>query len=343
MIVEKRTSTPALYKGWIRLGKEIVMKAFFAKALCLAMVMISSGMFASGATYAQESIQSSLIAFVSDLDGDYEIYTVQLDGENRRQITFNDDFDSEPVWSPDGREIAFASTREGHLDIYLMSSDGSNQRAITSEINGRSPAWSTQGDRIAFSVPNPYDIYVIKRDGTNLINITATVDAPAFSPFWSRDDSTVYFAAVLGQFDRDINAFNLCWIDLADSDLQPTCADQVFPRQMSISPSGDQLLQVVQFTGGPGGSVIAVSDLRGENLTLLTSLETEYADYPAWSPDGAFIVALYEGIEQPFALSVLTSDGDFVYAVLEATDEEQIESPSWQPILIHQQPLGNDS
>jgi Tol biopolymer transport system component len=46
------------------------------------------------------SPDGSQIAFVSDHDGDYEIYIMNADGTNVRQVTFNDVNDSQPVWMP---------------------------------------------------------------------------------------------------------------------------------------------------------------------------------------------------------------------------------------------------
>jgi len=281
---------------------------------------------------AQSIDETGLIAFASNQDGDYEIFSVQVDGQDRRQLTTNDIFDSEPSWSPDGLEIAFSSGRGGLPDIHVMHFDGSNQSALTHGMEARSPVWSNAGDRIAFSAGSSvYDIYIIDRDGTNLINVTANVDAAAFLPFWSSDDATLYFAAVIGILDRDVNTYNLCSIALNDPNLTMICSIQINPRQLSISPVGNQVLQVIQFTGGFDGSAIAISNINGSSLELLTDINAEFVDHPDWSPDGSHIVALYESSNQPLGLSILTNEGVFVYSILEI-QAEQITSPRWQPV-----------
>ena len=67
------------------------------------------------------------IAFVSDRDGDYEIFVMNADGTGVTQLTYNDDWDESPAWSPNGKQIAFGSDRYGGLfEIFVMNADGSN-------------------------------------------------------------------------------------------------------------------------------------------------------------------------------------------------------------------------
>ncbi len=66
------------------------------------------------------------IVFVSDRDGNAEIYSCNPDGSNISRLTNNAAMDDEPAWSPDGSHIAFVSDRTGHREIYIMNADGSN-------------------------------------------------------------------------------------------------------------------------------------------------------------------------------------------------------------------------
>src|SRR5512132_3993105 len=68
--------------------------------------------------YPSYSPDGTQIAFRGDLDlaepsGDEEIYVMDADGTNVRQLTSNGDFDSAPSWSPDGTEIAFEKAAAG--------------------------------------------------------------------------------------------------------------------------------------------------------------------------------------------------------------------------------------
>ena len=90
------------------------------------------------------SFATSKIAFVSDRDGNREIYVMDADGPNQVRLTNNARFDSAPSWSPDGSKIAFYQSREeGNFEIYVMDADGSNQVRLTnSRSRDRHPSWS---------------------------------------------------------------------------------------------------------------------------------------------------------------------------------------------------------
>lgn len=72
------------------------------------------------------SPDGSKILFVSDRDGNREIYSMNNDGSAQTRITFNEVSDWDPAWSGDGSKIFFATENgEGALDIYKANVDGS--------------------------------------------------------------------------------------------------------------------------------------------------------------------------------------------------------------------------
>ena len=83
------------------------------------------------------------IAFVSDRDGNVEIYVMDADGSNLTNLTNNPAYDWLPVWSPDGSRIAFVSDRDGNWEIYVVDADGSNLTNLTNNpADDLLPAWS---------------------------------------------------------------------------------------------------------------------------------------------------------------------------------------------------------
>jgi len=91
------------------------------------------------------------IAFTSNRDGDYEIYTVRPNGKGLTRITDSPGNDAHPAWSPDGEWIVFASNRTGFKDetggmsdgeIFVMRGDGSDLRQLTENaFEDGTPAW----------------------------------------------------------------------------------------------------------------------------------------------------------------------------------------------------------
>ncbi|MCE7986658.1 MAG: hypothetical protein DYG89_36255 [Caldilinea sp. CFX5] len=73
------------------------------------------------------------IVFVSNHTGNDEIWLMNQDGGNQRQLTYNDwPWDKHPSFSPDGKQIVFYSNRTGNRQIWVMNSDGSSQVNISS-------------------------------------------------------------------------------------------------------------------------------------------------------------------------------------------------------------------
>ena len=62
----------------------------------------------------------SQIAFTSKRDGNLEIYVMDVNGRNPRNVTRRSADDWTPSWSPDGNRIAFMSDRDWNNDIYVM-------------------------------------------------------------------------------------------------------------------------------------------------------------------------------------------------------------------------------
>ncbi len=91
------------------------------------------------------------IVFVSERDGDPEIFIQNSEGDTAIQLTFNEGLDHRPAWSPDGKYIAFAAVRNGAEEIYRIRPDGTDEQLVTAHpIQGTSPAWSADSQQIAF-------------------------------------------------------------------------------------------------------------------------------------------------------------------------------------------------
>ena len=83
------------------------------------------------------------ILFVSERDGNPEIYVMDNSGNNVVRLTRNDKVkDVQPVWSPDGKNIAFASDLVGDFDIFIMNNNGEDQKRLTNnDASDVDPSW----------------------------------------------------------------------------------------------------------------------------------------------------------------------------------------------------------
>ncbi len=93
------------------------------------------------------------ILFVSNRDGNDEIYAMNIDGSNVVRLTYNNVPDGRATWSANGQHIAFASGAVGSRDIYVMNANGQGLRNLTNTINADEdwPEWSPKGNHIIFS------------------------------------------------------------------------------------------------------------------------------------------------------------------------------------------------
>src|SRR5689334_13658830 len=73
----------------------------------------------------------SRIVFVSNPQGDSQIYSIAPDGTWLTRLTSTPGTYMDPEWSPDGSRIAFLAERDGQRDLYVMNADGSSEIRLT--------------------------------------------------------------------------------------------------------------------------------------------------------------------------------------------------------------------
>ena len=83
------------------------------------------------------------IAFMSDRDGNLEIYVMQADGTGTTRLFVNPLGYGDFAWSPYGQSIAFISDRDGNWEMYVMQADGTGATRLTTNPAAEwYPAWS---------------------------------------------------------------------------------------------------------------------------------------------------------------------------------------------------------
>jgi tricorn protease len=136
------------------------------------------------------------IGFISDMDGEEEIYRVAQDGTGEpEQLTDGGTaMRYTPVWAPDGERLAF-SDKDGKL--YVLEIASKELVEIADEERGqiRDYAWSPHGGHLAFSMSDPTgfrSIYIWTVDGASLTRVTGTMFSE-YGPAWGAEGNYLYY------------------------------------------------------------------------------------------------------------------------------------------------------
>jgi Tol biopolymer transport system component len=281
---------------------------------------------------APDAPEPGLIVYHSVVGANFDLYAVDPDGTERRQLTDHPASDVYPALSPDGSRIAFVSDRTGSSQIYAMPAGGGPATALTEgPAESFDPAWAPDGTHIAFASNRTGngDIYVMDADGRNAVQVTGlglrpeppdiigADDTRQFEgyPTWSPDGTRIAFVGEVGDnaeiFVMDADGSNIVQVtDDPEGDWDP-----------AWSPDGKW---IAFFTSqGQPASDIYVIRPNGSGLTRLTD-DPGRDIQPAWSPDGSRIVFASDR-EGALGLFVMDTDGSNVVPL---TDGQAV-APTW--------------
>jgi len=235
------------------------------------------------------------VSFVSDRDGNWEIYLIRADGNNLRRLTNQpaDDFDIN--WASNGRQLAFVSVpKDGPYEVHVL--DIQNDKAQTVVAAGRSqdwqPAWSPAGEWIAYasyrlwdgsSFPQ-FDVYLVRPDGNEEYNLTNN-PANDYEPAWSPDGNWIAFVSGRAGYP----AIYLVQPDGAG--LKPLTEALGSSANPVWSPDGNFV--AFECYTRPNENDICVIDVRNGEWRKLTDHPANDR-FPAWSPNGKELVFVSE-------------------------------------------------
>jgi dipeptidyl aminopeptidase/acylaminoacyl peptidase len=212
------------------------------------------------------------------------IWLLSLETGESRPLTAGLARDTNPQWSPDGKQIAFLSTRGEKTQVYLIPVDGGEARALTAleQGVGGGPAWSPDGKNIAFTAgpaqeppdsKTPYrvtrhiyrfdamgyldnvvqDIYVIPAEGGELRQLTQD-DCQNAMPMWSPDGQEILFMTMM--FPDSHRVYPALKVVNLDGEVRELVKDWGYAHSAAWTPDGKRVV----FVGNPSGLPIGTQD-----------------------------------------------------------------------------------
>jgi Tol biopolymer transport system component len=233
------------------------------------------------------------IVFVSDRDGNNEIYSCNSDGSNIIRLTYDAGIDDQPTWSPDNTRIAFMSDRAGTPEIYIMNTDGSNvvRKTFAGAAFATDPAWSPDGTKICYSTVNngSMNIWVmnVASGSTSLL-----FEAPGYDvqPAWSPDGTKIALVSDWMAYDFVYDIYIINADGTGFTALTGNIFDYVDYLHPSWSPNGTKLAMAISQTIGIDqySTQVGIMNPDGSGITVLASNAAAWTK-TSWSGDSTKI------------------------------------------------------
>lgn len=211
------------------------------------------------------------IVFVSGRAGNPDLFRVNADGSDLKNLTQNSFTDANPGFSPDGSRIVFMSDRDGQADIFMMNVDGTGAVNLTrSTVSENEPNWC-RNDRIVYTrsdAPRKVDLYTMRSDGSDVRRLTFD-DVIVNTPRWSPDCARIAFSSTrhAGPNGDARNDLDLYVINADGTGLQRLTTTPGFDITPAWSPDGRR---IAFSSERDGNSEVYVMDADGSNATNLT-------------------------------------------------------------------------
>lgn len=300
----------------------------------LTAVVVTAVTVAPVPSRAQPVLQepTGQIAFASTRDGDAEIYVMDADGSDLRQLTHNDVDDHSPDWAPDGRRIVYVhETGRFNDDLHIVDTVTGAVRELTSWRSWleNDPAWSPDGKWIAFASAHPDadggDVIALSVDGRRSRYVAAQQEnSTNIDPTWSPDGKRLAFIEYYDSYDMYTTSF-CCNHGYKR---KPLTNDAFQEWRPEWSPDGTKILfsRSVSSSVFKHGLYTISPDGRLQGVVFEGPLDARSG---TWSPDGKAI-AFYAQGGLGYDIYRINADGTGLVRLTDETGSDQ--HPDWSPV-----------
>lgn len=259
------------------------------------------------------------IAFTSNRDGNFEIYTMNPDGSEQTNLTQHRAADHNPVWSPTGERILFVSDRHKTKDLYLMDADGTNVHKVFPNLVGRQhPTWSPDGKQLAYHRFDKLAIYVASNGGKDeekLVN--------GLWPVWAPNGSEIAFVAdknfaLVAEGVLQVEAPKIQIINLQTNAEEVLLPGEELMFNPAWSPNGDKIafswidLDAIPVIGNDiaDHEAVYVVNTDGSELKQIVDAADGATSHPIWAPHGNELIYEKQLRENTHLFKIALDGGD---------------------------------
>ena len=257
----------------------------------------------------------SRIGFISDRAGGSELWVMDWDGDNPKQLTKHGAIALAPTWSPDGRQMVFTSFLRGTPALFVLTPHEGYLRMLWDKGGVNSSAtFSPDGKKIAFasSVDGNTDIYSMPIDGDKPRRLT-TARGIDTQPAWAPNGRQIAFTSTRSGSPQ------IYLMDADGSNVRRLTFDGGFHDEATWTHDGTR----IACTTKVGGRFqIATIDTVTSQRTVITAPGNN--ESPCFSPDGSMIAFASDRTGTP---QIFITDADGVPHQL--TSEGKNHSPTW--------------
>jgi Tol biopolymer transport system component len=267
------------------------------------------------ATFRGANGKNGKIAFIAPGEaGHYDIFTIHMNGTHKRKLTDTVNHEFSPNFSPLGRVIAY----DRHGDVARMQASGKNKTVLG---GGTQPAFSPNGERVAFVRPQDDEIYIRRAtDGGGSRRVTVTPGQnSADSPAWSSKGKIAYVREQGGPHLRQVNPNGTGDGPFGGTDIMGFAPDW--------SPDGRKLLYT--YYDDDGDVAVYMVNKDGSNNHMVHGGFGQTIDFreAVWSPNGKWFLMESKGEFDDSVLLLVKRDGSVVKNIPHTA---KASSPTWQ-------------
>ena len=261
------------------------------------------------------------LAYVSRVGRFKELFMMDIDGSNVRQLTRDNGLAMSPSWAPSGDRLVYTSYRSRKPDLYFLSPEGGSPKQLGErqglEIGAK---FFPDGASIISSVAVAGVSKIARLDlsGRLLKKLSGGGDAIDVSPSLSPDGSQVAFTS---------NRAGGPQIYVMSTNGEParriSFANSNYCTSPAWSPKGDK----IAFVCRAGGNQLFISSADGGQVTQHTFAGDN--EDPTWAPDGRFIAFSSNFGGGPRNIAILSLLGGQPTRITNGKAEDS--APSWSP------------